>query len=984
MALVAAADLVAADGAAVVLVDRAGARVGDGLPDDLVEDDAPPARRASAGVLLAEPDLEGRLLAGSRGDRLERGVEVADVRRPEDDLGEQPGQRARLQRRRPALAIDRRAGHPATPAVEVDHDVTEARVGLDPGGDELGRRGRRQAAERREREPRLAPDRNLATRHGRHPATVAPFRRVNAGPPGDVPLGDSIASPRRPRVTDADPASDAVARPSPAPPADGARAFRALHEATASAVVGAEEPLRLLTIALLAEGHALIEDVPGIGKTLLARAFARALGLGFGRIQGTPDLLPSDVTGASVLDGSPATGMNLRFVPGPVFTNVLLVDEINRATPRTQSALLEAMQERQVSVEGVTRRLPDPFLVLATQNPIEYEGTFALPEAQLDRFLLRLRIGYPDAAAERRIAARYVASAEPLDAVRRSSPADRIAALREGTRSSGSPTSSRTTSSRSWPRPATVSTSSSAEPAGERRSVPGRPGVGVHRRAGLRPPRRRPGDRPGRPRPPAPGRPRQLAPRRDRGGDPRRRHRRRPGPGRAGSRPGRMSFRTGRSLAGDRTTPEGEEPEPDDDPSLTAAIAASELDLRPLLGGLLVLVGGLLGIPIVVMFGIVVLVAAWLRWLWATRALRRLRLERRFEPDRVVCGDVAHMVVTAWNRKLLPLPWLRTEELLPIDLRPEDIDGGQGWTLGGRTLVNGWTLGPYERVIRRIDLRTTRRGVYRFDTVELVAGDLLGESIADEERRLATSLVVRPRTVPVRRFDAARDRAGPLRTRHGLVDDPSRFAGVRPTCRAIRSATSTGGPPPGSGSRSSSGSTRRATATSSSPSTSRPTTAPGRAATTTRWPRRCAWSRPRSPGRWRPTARPAGSRSPRSRGRPTGSRSSARAPPSARPGGSAICSPGSAPTRRRRSSTSSGAWRGSPGRARSSSSCRPGIRDRGWPSPAGWRGPVSGRPSRDRTRGRSRGPAIQGQRDRGQSTRLDGDWRTASRLDVAG
>jgi uncharacterized protein (DUF58 family) len=241
-----------------------------------------------------------------------------------------------------------------------------------------------------------------------------------------------------------------------------------------------------------------------------------------------------------------------------------------------------------------------------------------------------------------------------------------------------------------------------------------------------------------------------------------------------------MSFRTGRSLSGDRTAPEGEEPEPDDDPGLTAAIAASELDLRPLLGGLLVLVGGLLGIPIIVMFGIVVLVAAWLRWVWATRALRRLRLERRFEPDRVVCGDVAHMVVTAWNRKLLPLPWLRTEELLPIELRPDDGGAGRGWTLGGRTLVNGWTLGPYERVIRRIDLRTDRRGVYRFEAVALVAGDLLGESIADEERRLATTLVVRPRTVPVRRFDAARDRAGALRARHGLVDDPSRFAGVRP------------------------------------------------------------------------------------------------------------------------------------------------------------------------------------------------------------
>ena len=241
-----------------------------------------------------------------------------------------------------------------------------------------------------------------------------------------------------------------------------------------------------------------------------------------------------------------------------------------------------------------------------------------------------------------------------------------------------------------------------------------------------------------------------------------------------------MSFRTGRALPGDRPDVAGEEPEPDEDPALAAAIAASSLDLRPLLGGLLVLVGGLLGVPIVVMFGVVVLVAVWLRWLWATRALRRLRFERRFEPDRVVCGDVAHLVVTAWNRKLLPLPWLRTEELMPVELQPDDADGGRGWTLGGRTLVNGWTLGPYERVTRRIDLRTDRRGVHRLEAVSFEAGDLLGESTAEEERRLAATLIVRPRTVPVRRFDARRERAGPLRSRHGLVDDPTRFAGVRP------------------------------------------------------------------------------------------------------------------------------------------------------------------------------------------------------------
>jgi MoxR-like ATPase len=193
---------------------------------------------------------------------------------------------------------------------------------------------------------------------------------------------------------------------------DGGRFWHALREAVSLAVVGADQPLRLLAVALLAGGHALVEDVPGVGKTLLARAFAAALDLQFSRVQGTPDLLPTDVTGSSVLDGSA-----FRFVPGPIFTNVLLVDEINRATPRTQAALLEAMQEGQVSVDGQTRGLEAPFLVVATQNPVELEGTFALPEAQLDRFLVRIAVGYPDAAQERAIARRYRAAAEPLERV---------------------------------------------------------------------------------------------------------------------------------------------------------------------------------------------------------------------------------------------------------------------------------------------------------------------------------------------------------------------------------------------------------------------------------------------------------------------------------------------------------------------------------------------------------------------------------------
>jgi MoxR-like ATPase len=177
-------------------------------------------------------------------------------------------------------------------------------------------------------------------------------------------------------------------------------------------MVGAHEPLRLLTAALLVSGHVLVEDVPGVGKTLLAKAFARSLGLSFSRVQGTPDLLPSDVTGSSILDGS-----EFRFVPGPIFSNVVLFDEINRATPRTQSALLEAMQERQVSVDGKTRPLPKPFVVLATQNPIELEGTFALPEAQLDRFLVRVELGYLEEVEERQMLRRLRGTDELLEQI---------------------------------------------------------------------------------------------------------------------------------------------------------------------------------------------------------------------------------------------------------------------------------------------------------------------------------------------------------------------------------------------------------------------------------------------------------------------------------------------------------------------------------------------------------------------------------------
>ena len=200
---------------------------------------------------------------------------------------------------------------------------------------------------------------------------------------------------------------------------------RALRENIGRVIVGKTEAIDFLLVALLAEGHALIEDVPGMGKTMMARALARSLDVSFSRIQGTADLLPSDVTGTSYFNQKAG---EFEFRAGPIFASIVLADEINRATPRTQSALLEAMQERQVTVDGRTMPLPQPFLLIATQNPIELEGTFPLPEAQLDRFLLRLRISYPGYEDERAMLFRFQ-GARPLETLRPVASGDDIMAL---------------------------------------------------------------------------------------------------------------------------------------------------------------------------------------------------------------------------------------------------------------------------------------------------------------------------------------------------------------------------------------------------------------------------------------------------------------------------------------------------------------------------------------------------------------------------
>ncbi len=192
-----------------------------------------------------------------------------------------------------------------------------------------------------------------------------------------------------------------------------APAARAIVDNVSKVIVGKTSVIEQTLAALLAQGHILVEDVPGVGKTMLAKSLAASLGCQFKRIQFTPDLLPSDITGISIYNQS--TG-SFEFRPGPVMSQVVLADEINRATPKTQSALLEAMEELQVSVDGATHRLEPPFIVLATQNPIEYEGTFPLPEAQLDRFLIRVSLGYPDFAEELAVIERQEQT-HPIDAL---------------------------------------------------------------------------------------------------------------------------------------------------------------------------------------------------------------------------------------------------------------------------------------------------------------------------------------------------------------------------------------------------------------------------------------------------------------------------------------------------------------------------------------------------------------------------------------
>lgn len=257
---------------------------------------------------------------------------------------------------------------------------------------------------------------------------------AEASPPQPHSGEADDAAPTAPAEPPA-PASAAEPEDQAAPPADDpsdptSAAITALLEAIAQVYIGQPRVIEMILIALLADGHILLEDVPGVGKTTLARALAASIEGRFARVQFTPDLLPSDVIGTMVY--RPTDGEFL-WKPGPVFANIVLADEINRTNPRTQSALLEAMGEGQVTIEGQARILPKPFMVLATQNPIDFEGTYPLPESQLDRFLLKVRLGYPDAEAEKRVL-RDQRLRHPLDAVAPIVNAEAIVALQQARR----------------------------------------------------------------------------------------------------------------------------------------------------------------------------------------------------------------------------------------------------------------------------------------------------------------------------------------------------------------------------------------------------------------------------------------------------------------------------------------------------------------------------------------------------------------------
>ena len=270
------------------------------------------------------------------------------------------------------------------------------------------------------------------------PETTPPETTAPAAPPGAAPAGDVVpaAAPAKAAPRKRGPAAARLTKPAasrPAPARDPRTALDALRGEVGKAVIGQDPAVTGLVIALLCRGHVLLEGVPGVAKTLLVRALAASLDLGTKRIQFTPDLMPGDITGSLVYD---SRSSQFSFRPGPVFTNLLLADEINRTPPKTQASLLEAMEERQVSIDGAAQLLPDPFVVIATQNPVEYEGTYPLPEAQLDRFLLKLTIPLPGREDEMKVLAAHDGGFDPRDlsALRPVATAADLAAGRQAVR----------------------------------------------------------------------------------------------------------------------------------------------------------------------------------------------------------------------------------------------------------------------------------------------------------------------------------------------------------------------------------------------------------------------------------------------------------------------------------------------------------------------------------------------------------------------
>ena len=462
-----------------------------------------------------------------------------------------------------------------------------------------------------------------------------------------------------------------------------------LRENVQRVIVGATGAIDLAIVALLCRGHVLVEDVPGIGKTTLSKVLAQSMGCTFRRIQFTPDLMPSDVLGVNFFNQKVS---EFEFRPGPVFSQVLLADEINRATPRTQSALLEAMQERQSTIDGETYPLPEPFLVIATQNPLEMEGTFPLPEAQLDRFMVRIRLGYPTPDEEAAILQRFERSTadpsvEPVTDERRA--AGDAGAGDEHPRG---------------PERALVHRRGGAGHAGAQRAVAGRQSA---RGAGAV----------------------QVLPgERGAGGTRLRVAGRREGAGLAGAG-APYAHHVQLAAAGTHRGPRGRgDPGHGGRPHREVGPLLVRLwhDLWIGLFLILIVVGVFSGQGILIGFAAMGLLVAGVSWLWDRMALEDVTYERTLSQNRVFMGEEVTLTVAVTNGKPVPLARLSVQDTIPLEVEVLDAETSGSSSPNSQTLRHLTSMAWYERIRWDYKIKSAHRGLHMLGPAQVESGDLFG------------------------------------------------------------------------------------------------------------------------------------------------------------------------------------------------------------------------------------------------------------------